>query len=52
MKWSHEVQISRLSFLGLVMMNSAKGSGVDGLVPGAVFIEGTLIRHRVMRALM
>lgn len=51
MKWSPEVQISRLSLLGLVMKNSAKGSGIDGLVPSAVFIEGTLVRHRVIRAL-
>lgn len=52
MEWSPEVQISRLSLLGLVMKNSDKGSGVDGLVPGAVFIDRTLVRHRVMRALM
>lgn len=52
MEWSPEVQISMLSLLGLVMKNSDKGSGVDGLVPGAVFINGTLVRHRVMRALM
>lgn len=40
-----EVNVSKLSFLGLIMKSSAKGSDVEGLVPSTMFIDRSLVRH-------